>query len=163
MLRYLNFMSSFKLPVVQNTFVDDDYTQMIAGKFWCIYLKYCFSYSIFTLLAPTPQNAQTHSNNLSAKSGKLFECVWPFGVADPQRVKILKHAIFISRVCFFQTEIFNFLTPKSSHFITKNIRVLDFPDHPGPRTSALTPRPSTPNLKKRITLILMSVLLISLS
>ena len=33
MLRYLNFMPSFKLPVVQNTFVDDDYTQMIAGKF----------------------------------------------------------------------------------------------------------------------------------
>ena len=148
MLRYLNFVSSFKLPVVQNTFVDDDYTQMIAGKFWWTYLKYCFSYSFFTLLAPTTQNGQTHSNNLSTKSGKLFEYVWPFGGADPQRVKVLKHAIFISRVCFFQTEIFNLLTPKSLHFITKNIRFLGFYGHPGPRTSALTPRPSTPNLKK---------------
>ena len=27
---------------------------------------------------PTPRNGQTHSNNLSAKANKLFECVWPF-------------------------------------------------------------------------------------
>ena len=25
---------------------------------------------------PTPQNGQTHSNNLSAFDNKLFECVW---------------------------------------------------------------------------------------
>ena len=28
-----------------------------------------------TLLAPTPQNGQTHSNKLSAKADELFECV----------------------------------------------------------------------------------------
>ena len=28
-----------------------------------------------TLEAPTPQNGQTHSNNLSAKADELFECV----------------------------------------------------------------------------------------
>ena len=27
---------------------------------------------------PTPQNGQTHLNNLLATANKLFECVWPF-------------------------------------------------------------------------------------
>ena len=31
-----------------------------------------------TLKVPTPQNGQTHSNNLSARADELFECVWPF-------------------------------------------------------------------------------------
>ena len=31
-----------------------------------------------TLLAPTPQNGQTHSNNLMATGDEFFECVWPF-------------------------------------------------------------------------------------
>ena len=31
-----------------------------------------------TLKAQTPQNGQTHSNNLSVTAEELFECVWPF-------------------------------------------------------------------------------------
>ena len=31
-----------------------------------------------TLEAPTLQNGQTHSKNLSAVADELFECVWPF-------------------------------------------------------------------------------------
>ena len=30
------------------------------------------------LQTPTPQSGQTQSNNSSAVSGELFECVWPF-------------------------------------------------------------------------------------
>ena len=30
-----------------------------------------------TLKAPTPQNDQTHSNNLLATADELFKCVWP--------------------------------------------------------------------------------------
>ena len=33
---------------------------------------------LLTLLAPTPQNGQTHSNNSSATANEFFECVWPF-------------------------------------------------------------------------------------
>ena len=32
------------------------------------------------LKALTPQNGQTHSNNVSATADELFECVWPFCV-----------------------------------------------------------------------------------
>ena len=35
-------------------------------------------YSGGNLLAPTPQNGQTHSNSLSAFAEELFECVRPF-------------------------------------------------------------------------------------
>ena len=31
-----------------------------------------------SLKAPTPENGQTHSNNLLATAKKLFECVWSF-------------------------------------------------------------------------------------
>ena len=31
-----------------------------------------------TLLVPTPQNGQAHSNNSSTTAYELFECVWPF-------------------------------------------------------------------------------------
>ena len=40
-------------------------------------IAYDRSYPL-TLLAPTPQNGQTHSNKLSAKADELFECVWQF-------------------------------------------------------------------------------------
>ena len=47
-----------------------------------IYLKSLEVESILldglTLYVPTPQNGQTHSNNLSAFADALFECVWPF-------------------------------------------------------------------------------------
>ena len=33
---------------------------------------------VLNIKAPTPQNGQTHSNNLSATVDKLFESVWPF-------------------------------------------------------------------------------------
>ena len=36
-------------------------------------IAYDRSYPL-TLLAPTPQNGQTHSNKLSAKADELFEC-----------------------------------------------------------------------------------------
>ena len=32
-------------------------------------------YYVSTLSASTPQNGKTHSNNLSAKADKLFQCV----------------------------------------------------------------------------------------
>ena len=35
----------------------------------------------------TTPNGQTHSNNLSATVGELFECVWPFCGAGARRVK----------------------------------------------------------------------------
>ena len=43
-----------------------------------------------TLTAPTPQNGQTHSNNLSAAADKLFECFWPFLGVGVYRVKLGK-------------------------------------------------------------------------
>ena len=36
------------------------------------------NYKLLTLLAATPQNGRTHSNNLSATADELFECVGPF-------------------------------------------------------------------------------------
>ena len=36
---------------------------------------------------PTPQNGQTHSNNLSAIADELFECIWTFCGIGGQRVK----------------------------------------------------------------------------
>ena len=35
---------------------------------------------------PTPQNGQTHSNNMLAKADKLFECVLPFYEVGNERV-----------------------------------------------------------------------------
>ena len=43
---------------------------------------------LFTLYAPTPQNGQTHSNNLCATVDQLFEFVWPFCGVSAYRVKI---------------------------------------------------------------------------
>ena len=42
---------------------------------------------LLTLLAPTLRNGQTHSYNLSAIAGELFECVWPFCGVGAYRVK----------------------------------------------------------------------------
>ena len=46
--------------------------------------------SHLTISAPTPQNGQTHSNNLSAIADELFECVWPFCGVGAERVNIYK-------------------------------------------------------------------------
>ena len=37
---------------------------------------------------PTPQNGQTHSNDLSATADKLFECVLPFSGVARKGLKI---------------------------------------------------------------------------
>ena len=46
---------------------------------------------ILTLKTPIPQNGQTHSNNSSAVTNELFECVWPFCGIGSWRVKITEH------------------------------------------------------------------------
>ena len=48
-----------------------------------------FLVTLLTLQAPTPQNDQTHSYNLSAKAGELFECIWPFCGVGAQRVQTM--------------------------------------------------------------------------
>ena len=42
---------------------------------------------LLTLLTPTPENGQTHSNNSSAFADELSECVWPFCRAGVWRVE----------------------------------------------------------------------------
>ena len=42
---------------------------------------------LLTLLTPTPENDQTHSNNSSAFADELSECVWPFCRAGVWRVE----------------------------------------------------------------------------
>ena len=40
----------------------------------------------------TPQNGQTHSNNLSATANELFECIWPFcGIGAESANKFVEH------------------------------------------------------------------------
>ena len=39
---------------------------------------YVYWEKVLTHWAPTPQNGQTHSDNLSAIADKLFECILPF-------------------------------------------------------------------------------------
>ena len=45
---------------------------------------------LLNLLAPTPHNGQTHSNNSLAVANKLFDCVWPFCGVDIWTVNALK-------------------------------------------------------------------------
>ena len=62
-----------------------------------LYITHFITYIIFrlTLLAPTPQNGQTHSNNLSAFANELFERVSSFcGFCEKlinQNFRILEH------------------------------------------------------------------------
>ena len=41
---------------------------------------------LLTLSVPTRQNDQKHSNNSSVVADKLFQCVWPFGGVDAERI-----------------------------------------------------------------------------
>ena len=49
--------------------------------------SYNFSFCHWNLNPPTPQNGQTHSNNLSAVvTNELFEYVWPFCWVGTEKV-----------------------------------------------------------------------------
>ena len=60
-----------------------------------------------TLSATTPQNGQTHSNNLSAFANELFEYVWPFCAVGTCWVKLTKKISFHLKLRYFW-EIFLF-------------------------------------------------------
>ena len=53
------------------------------------YWRWTLVWNELILQAPTPQNSQTHSNNLSAIANELLECVWPFCGLGIYRVNCL--------------------------------------------------------------------------
>ena len=67
-----------------------NYVLFFNNQLWSLILT-CFDFffiyieqgmGLLTLYAPTRQNGQTLSNNLSGKDDELFECVWPFCEVD---------------------------------------------------------------------------------
>ena len=46
-----------------------------------------YFFDLNSLRAPTPQNNQTHSNNLSVTTDELYECVWPIFMVGAKSIK----------------------------------------------------------------------------
>ena len=60
---------------------------------WKMFFQSAFFF--LTLEAPTSQNGQTHSNNSSAVTDALFECVWPFREAGSWRDHVTVNAFVL--------------------------------------------------------------------
>ena len=88
-MRLSNFRLFYPMKVIGNHSMYLNWFYEISEFFWCVQGGIKSGYKIgiltgnglisrLTLSAPTLQNGQTHSNNLSAVVDESFECVWPF-------------------------------------------------------------------------------------